>query len=131
MFYYFIIVSCFHLSLASWLLFSNKVQFSSVELKAQNTLAGLWLAWINPNQNVHGKCDCCCMQGDRVQFEVLAYPFHSSEVTGLDLCIRKPLVATCSLDKSVRIWNYETWFVFPSSSLLKDSLKYNAMTEMH
>jgi len=28
-FYYFIIVSCFHLSLASWLLFSNKVQFSS------------------------------------------------------------------------------------------------------
>ena len=30
MFYYFIIVSCFHLSLASWLLFSNKVQFSSV-----------------------------------------------------------------------------------------------------
>jgi len=31
-FYYFIIVSCFHLSLASWLLFSNKVQFSSVQL---------------------------------------------------------------------------------------------------
>ena len=30
-FYYFIIVSCFHLSLASWLLFSNKVQFSSVQ----------------------------------------------------------------------------------------------------
>jgi len=29
-FYYYIIVSCFHLSLASWLLFSNKVQFSSV-----------------------------------------------------------------------------------------------------
>jgi len=33
-FYYFIIVSCFHLSLASWLLFSNKVQFSS-ELRTQ------------------------------------------------------------------------------------------------
>ena len=32
MFYYFIIVSCFHLSLASWLLFSNKVQFSSVQM---------------------------------------------------------------------------------------------------
>jgi len=31
-FYYFIIVSCFHLSLASWLLFSNKVQFSSAKL---------------------------------------------------------------------------------------------------
>lgn len=24
----------------------------------------------------------------------------------MDTCIRKPLVATCSSDKSVRIWNY-------------------------
>ena len=24
----------------------------------------------------------------------------------MDLCIRKSLVATCSLDKSVRVWNY-------------------------
>ncbi|XP_060629266.2 cilia- and flagella-associated protein 57 [Anolis sagrei] len=41
-------------------------------------------------------------------FEYLNFPIHSSAVTGLDTCIRKPLVATCSLDKSVRIWNYET-----------------------
>jgi len=27
-------------------------------------------------------------------------------VTGLDTCIRKQLIATCSLDKTVRIWNY-------------------------
>jgi WD40 repeat protein len=47
-------------------------------------------------------------RGDRGQFEVLSQAFHSSEVTGLDVCIRKPLVATCSVDKSVRIWNYET-----------------------
>merc|ERR1719494_349160 len=26
----------------------------------------------------------------------------------MDVCIRKPLIATCGLDKSVRIWNYET-----------------------
>jgi len=51
------------------------------------------------------------MQGGRAQFEVLAQSFHSSEVTGLDVCIRKPLVATCSVDKSVRVWNYETWLV--------------------
>jgi WD40 repeat protein len=25
---------------------------------------------------------------------------------GLDTCIRKPLVVTCGLDKSVRVWNY-------------------------
>nr|XP_016848705.1 PREDICTED: cilia- and flagella-associated protein 57 [Anolis carolinensis] len=41
-------------------------------------------------------------------FEYLNFPIHSSAITGLDTCIRKPLVATCSLDKSVRIWNYET-----------------------
>jgi len=37
-FYYFIIVSCFHLSLASWLLFSNKVQFSSISMKISDKI---------------------------------------------------------------------------------------------
>ena len=32
--------------------------------------------------------------------------FHSLTVTGLDTCVRKPLVATCGTDKSVRVWNY-------------------------
>ena len=35
-----------------------------------------------------------------------AQQFHSSAVVGLDTCLRKPLVATCSSDRSVRIWNY-------------------------
>lgn len=35
-----------------------------------------------------------------------AQSFHSGNVTGLDTCVRKPLVATCSTDKSIRIWNY-------------------------
>ncbi|XP_063153827.1 cilia- and flagella-associated protein 57 isoform X2 [Candoia aspera] len=47
-------------------------------------------------------------KGEMAHFEYLNFPIHSSAVTGLDTCIRKPLVATCSLDKSVRIWNYET-----------------------
>ena len=32
----------------------------------------------------------------------------TSLLLGLDVCIRKPLIATCSLDRSVRIWNFET-----------------------
>lgn len=34
--------------------------------------------------------------------------FHSGPVTGLDVCIRKQLIATCSTDKSIKIWNYMT-----------------------
>ncbi|XP_055956153.1 cilia- and flagella-associated protein 57 [Patella vulgata] len=46
--------------------------------------------------------------GDQATFEVLAQAFHYGQIMGLDVCIRKPLMATASLDRSVRIWNYET-----------------------
>ncbi|XP_044157486.1 cilia- and flagella-associated protein 57 [Bufo gargarizans] len=46
-------------------------------------------------------------KSDDVHFEFLTEPWHSSAITGLGVCIRKPLIATCSLDRSVRIWNYE------------------------
>ncbi|XP_010005021.1 PREDICTED: WD repeat-containing protein 65 [Chaetura pelagica] len=41
-------------------------------------------------------------------FTYLNFPVHSASITGLDICIWKPILATCSLDKSVRIWNYKT-----------------------
>ncbi|XP_027693938.1 cilia- and flagella-associated protein 57 isoform X3 [Vombatus ursinus] len=47
-------------------------------------------------------------KGEPAHFEFLMFPLHSASITGLATCIRKPLVATCSLDRSVRIWNYET-----------------------
>lgn len=40
------------------------------------------------------------------KYEYLIYPFHSRSVQGLDTCIKKHLIATCSIDKTVRIWNY-------------------------
>ncbi len=43
---------------------------------------------------------------DDTKFDFVMGPFHRSEITGLDVCIRKELIATCSKDKSVRIWNY-------------------------
>ncbi|MEQ2228963.1 hypothetical protein ILYODFUR_014018, partial [Ilyodon furcidens] len=43
-----------------------------------------------------------------LHFEFLSQPFHSNSITGLSICIRKPFMATSSLDRSVRIWNYET-----------------------
>ncbi|NXC40825.1 CFA57 protein, partial [Penelope pileata] len=42
------------------------------------------------------------------RFEYLHFPLHSATITGLDICIRRPIVATCSLDRSVRVWNYKT-----------------------
>ncbi|KAF5888302.1 cilia- and flagella-associated protein 57, partial [Clarias magur] len=47
-------------------------------------------------------------KGVRTHFEFLSHSFHSGIITGLSVCIRKPLIATCSTDRSVRIWNYET-----------------------
>jgi cilia- and flagella-associated protein 57 len=40
------------------------------------------------------------------KYEYLIYPFHSRAISGLDVCIKKNLVATCSYDKTVRIWSY-------------------------
>ncbi|GLD97629.1 hypothetical protein PINS_up006319 [Pythium insidiosum] len=51
------------------------------------------------------------LKEDAMNFEPLATSFHQpgnagDHITGLDTCIRKPLVVTCGLDKSVRVWNY-------------------------
>ena len=41
-----------------------------------------------------------------LKIDVLAQPFHHMVITGMDVCVRKPLVVTCGIDKSVRVWNY-------------------------
>lgn len=38
----------------------------------------------------------------------LSSSFHSAPITGLDVCARKPLIATCSADHTVRVWNFLT-----------------------
>lgn len=39
-------------------------------------------------------------------FEAVLTNFHSGAILGMDVCTRKPLVVTCGMDKSVRVWNY-------------------------
>ncbi len=41
-------------------------------------------------------------------FEFMAQSFHEGQIMGLDICCRKPLIATCAADRTVRIWNFET-----------------------
>ncbi len=42
------------------------------------------------------------------KFEYVIFNFHETHITGMDVCIRKQLLVTCSTDKTVRIWNYAT-----------------------
>jgi len=42
-----------------------------------------------------------------MKFEHVVQNFHTDAVTGLDVCVRKSLVATCSRDKTVKIWNFK------------------------
>ena len=51
------------------------------------------------------------LQSSDMNFDVVAVPFHSAEVTGIDCCIRKPLIASASPDHSVRLWNYHDKWV--------------------
>jgi WD40 repeat protein len=46
------------------------------------------------------------LKEEEIKFDYLIAPFHSKQITGLDTCIRKPLVVTCSPDKTIRVWNY-------------------------
>lgn len=42
------------------------------------------------------------------KFDFVMGPFHRDEITGLDVCIQKELIVTCSKDKTCAIWNYAT-----------------------
>ena len=44
----------------------------------------------------------------RCEFQVFSHSFHNGSITGVDVCQRKPLVATCGVDRSIKVWNYLT-----------------------
>ena len=65
------------------LLSSNSNQFYTINLKNEKQL------------------------GDDHDFELITPPFHAGPINGMDVAVRKPLIATCGTDKFIRIWNYE------------------------
>jgi WD40 repeat protein len=46
--------------------------------------------------------------GKGAAFDYLSCSFHHDSITGMAVSLRKPIIVTCSMDKSVRVWNYET-----------------------
>lgn len=42
-----------------------------------------------------------------IQFDYLYNGFHNGSITTFDICVQRPLIATCSNeDSTIRIWNY-------------------------
>jgi WD40 repeat protein len=40
-------------------------------------------------------------------FTLACDPGHSDKINFMDTCVRKPLIATCSQDRTVKVWDYE------------------------
>jgi hypothetical protein len=59
-------------------------------------------------------------QKSKVDFVHCCY--HTSEITGLDVCIRKQLIVTCSKDRTIKIWNYVTKTLEISQTVPEDAL---------
>ncbi|XP_058249353.1 cilia- and flagella-associated protein 57-like [Hemibagrus wyckioides] len=47
-------------------------------------------------------------ESNKANFKFLFHSLHAESITHLSVCLSKLLVATCSKDNSVRVWNYET-----------------------
>jgi hypothetical protein len=60
----------------------------------------------NNQSYVLGLSNTDILKQDEMNFEPLALPTHHLTISGLDLCLRKPLCVTTGLDRSVRVWNY-------------------------
>ncbi len=68
------------------------------------------------------------LKPEDLSFEFLSSPVHGpgrtgkATITGLGICVRKPLIATCGVDRSIRVWNYldrsmDLMKVFPNEPL--------------
>jgi cilia- and flagella-associated protein 57 len=45
--------------------------------------------------------------GVKLALDPINLHYHSGAIVGMDICTRKPLIATASKDKTIKIWNYE------------------------
>ncbi|KAG0613875.1 hypothetical protein M758_6G135700 [Ceratodon purpureus] len=62
------------------------------------------------------------MSAETVSSACHTQSYHQTFITGMDTCLLKPFVVTCSKDNSVRVWDYERLSceilkIFPSEAL--------------
>lgn len=53
-----------------------------------------------------GQLSASAIKVEEERMEVFSQLFHHGLITGMDTCIRKPLIVTCASDNTVRVWNY-------------------------
>ena len=61
------------------------------------------------------------------KYEHLISSYHSKQIHGLDVCIKKELVATCSSDRTVRLWSYTAGNMFKSELCYKCDFEAHAL----
>ena len=77
-----------------------------INLHIRRSLQCMIRIWLGIQSTV--EANVCIVQEDEPAFLPLEQLHHSAEVTGADTCLRRPIIATASLDRSVRLWNYLT-----------------------
>ena len=46
---------------------------------------------------------------DEIKYFAVASGFHTGEISNMDICIQRPIIATLSkTDSTIRVWNYDT-----------------------
>jgi WD40 repeat protein len=46
---------------------------------------------------------------DEIRYFTVASGFHQGEISCMDICIQRPIIATLSKgDSTIRVWNYDT-----------------------
>jgi WD40 repeat protein len=46
---------------------------------------------------------------EKINYITVANGFHQGEISSMDICIQRPIIATLSkTDSTIRVWNYES-----------------------
>jgi cilia- and flagella-associated protein 57 len=64
------------------------------------------ISFVTDNNQLMG-ANIALDSNEEVEFKYLHAKYHSGPVVGLDVCLRKQLLATCC-NKQIKIWNYAT-----------------------
>lgn len=89
---------------------SHQLGVNQIESLCVNSKENFVYVITNQGQLIGGSLDCKSSQGlpFAITLDYVQGLFHKNEITGLDVCIRKQLIVTCSRDKTVNVWDYNT-----------------------